>query len=48
MDFFEVVEKRRSIRRFRAKPVATKDLKRILKPDDWRLQVATVNHGTSS
>lgn len=30
MDLFEVIEKRRSIRKFKRKPVARKDLKRIL------------------
>jgi len=30
MDLFEVVEKRRSIRKFKPKPVATKDLRKIL------------------
>lgn len=30
MDLFEVVEKRRSIRKFQPKPVATEDLRRIL------------------
>lgn len=30
LDLFEVIEKRRSIRRFKPEPVATEDLRRIL------------------
>ncbi|MDH5390097.1 MAG: nitroreductase family protein [Candidatus Bathyarchaeota archaeon] len=47
MDVLEAIRTRRSIRKFRPKPVPDEKLKTILEAGLWHLQRATVNLGFS-
>lgn len=47
MDLFEVIEKRRSIRKFKPNPIPKEALKRILEAGRLAPSVETANHGAS-